>query len=196
MALSALLLACVAAATVGFARSQPAWRARRGGGRTAVGAVAAASAPGSASHVTPAGDVATLFQRRVAELEARLEAAPSDRSALLELARLLHDGHRVPDAISLYRKALDLDPSDAQVWYDLATAHGEIGAWDRAAEVLMDRLERAPADAVALYDLGAVRANQGRLEEARRHFEAAEGLATDGVLKARISSALARLKAL
>ena len=167
--LPALLLVGIAAATVGFAVE------------TRVGAVATA------------GDAATVFRSRVESLEARLAEAPSDRSAQLELARLLHDGHRTADAVPLYRSALALAPGDAEVVYDLASALGELGEWDAAADVLKSRLENHPSDAVAMYDLGAVRANQGRAEEARRHLEAAREAATDGALLARISAALARL---
>ncbi|GMV05046.1 MAG: hypothetical protein AMXMBFR53_13260 [Gemmatimonadota bacterium] len=194
LVLPGVLLAGVALATLGFARSQGAWRARRSEelphGVFPQAAGEATSRPGATAGT---GDVAVLFRRRVQELEARLEDAPGDRRAMLELARLLHDGHRVGDAVARYREALELDPADAQVTYDLASALGEMGRWEEAAEVLSERVDAAPQDAVALYDLGAVRANQGRTEAARRHMEAALEVATDGALRARISQTLARL---
>jgi len=186
--LPALLLVGIAAATAGFVRTRAVQARRRG--EESVPATAA-----QAPAVANAGNAASVFQRRVESLEARLAAAPSDRDALLELARLLHDGHRTAAAVPLYRRALALTPDDAAVVYDLASAHGELGEWDAAADVLTARLADQPGDAVALYDLGAVRANQGRAEEARRHLEAAREVATDGALLARISEALARLKA-
>lgn len=140
------------------------------------------------------GDVAALFRERVAALEARLGDAPDDRDALLELARLLHDGHRVPDAIPYYRRARALNRKDAQVTYDLASAHAEVGEWEQAAAVLLDRLDDDPGDAVALYNLGAVRANQGRTADAVNRLTQAQGATSDGALLARISQALARLK--
>ncbi len=93
-----------------------------------------------------------------------------------------------------YRKAIELDPAEAQAYYDLASAHAELGEWDEAADVLQDRLDQDPGDAVARYDLAAVRANEGRTEEAARLFEEARAATTDGALLARISDALARLK--
>ena len=185
--LPALLLAGIVAATLGFARSRGAPPPPQIGQATHASRMPFANAP--------AGDAPTLFRRQADELEARLARAPSDRDALLELARLLHDGHRAADAIPLYRRALALAPGDAQVVYDLASAHGELGEWEEAAVVLIERLDDHPGEAVTLFDLGAVRANQEKVEEARLYLEAAREATTNGALLARISQALARLKA-
>lgn len=185
--LPALLLAGIAAATLGFARSTGVPLPPPNGQPTHASGRPFANAPG--------GDEPRLFRRKADELEARLARAPSDRDAVLELARLLHDGHRAADAIPLYRRALALAPGDAHVAYDLASAHGELGEWEEAAAVLGERLDDHPGEAVTLFDLGAVRANQERVQEARLYLEAAREATTDGALLARISQALARLKA-
>lgn len=187
LVLPAALAAGMAMATVGFARSWTRSSSRRP--EEPVAAVRAAPGP-----PTPAGGAAPRFERRVSELRVRAAAHPDDRGAILELARLLHDGHRPGDAVPLYRRALELDRDEARVWYDLAAAHGALGEWEEAASVLGERLDDDPGDAVALYDLGAVRANQGRMEEARLHLEASGAATTDGALLARISQALARMR--
>jgi len=111
------------------------------------------------------------------------------------MARLLHDGHSGPRMpCRTIGRPSRLDPADPYAYYDLASLHGELGEWDDAADVLRDRLDRDVGDAVALYDLGAVRANQGRVVEARGLLMRARDATTDGELLARISQALARLK--
>jgi len=154
----------------------------------------AAAVHAAAGIVLPPGGVAPGFSERVHTLRAQVAARPEWRDGVVELARLLHDGHRTAEAVTYYRKAIELDRSEAQAYYDLASAHAELGEWDQAADVLQDRLDQDPLDAVARYDLAAVRANEGRAEEAVRLFEEARAATTDGALLARISDALARLK--
>lgn len=192
----AILVVGVMAATMLFLRNQPAVSVDAG-----VGGGARQEAPADAAHAAAgvetggaAGDVAARFQQQVEALEAQLAAAPSDRGLVVRLAQLLHDGHRVADALPLYRRAMELDPSDPQPFYDLASVHAGLGDWDAAAAVLEERLDQDPGDAVALYDLGAVRGNQGRPAEAARLLEEARVATSDGALRARISEALARLK--
>lgn len=168
---------------------------RSGTGATPTDAEAAAKAHAAVGIVSGSAEAATAaYEQRLHALRVGVDADPEAREGVLELARLLHDGHRTDDAVAWYRRAIELDPADAQPYYDLASAHGELGQWDLAAGVLLDRLDRDPGDAVARYDLAAVRANQGRAEEAVRLFEEARETATDGALLARISDALARLK--
>lgn len=192
----AALVVGVMAAVFLFLKSQP---ARTAG--PASRATEQEGAPADAAHAAAgirtggeAGDVAARFRQQVEALEAQLAAAPTDRGLILRLAQFLHDGHRVADALPLYRRAMELDPADPQPYYDLASAYAGLGEWESAAEVLDQRLGQDPTDAVALYDLGAVRANQGRTADARRLLEEAREATTDGALRARISEALARLK--
>lgn len=188
--LPALLVAGVVVAGTMFLRGQPPRRARA----QETPADPAATAHEAAGVEVGGASVLDAFEARLAEARARVAEDPDDREAVLVLARLLHDGHRVADAIPHYRKALELDPSEPGAYHDLASAYGAIGAWDDASEVLRRRLERDPADAVALYDLGAVLANQGRTDEAVPLFERALRHTSDGALRARISAALARAR--
>lgn len=192
----ALLVLGVVAATLLFLRAQPSPTAGpvpAPGGQSGAPADAAHAAAG-VQMGGGAGDVAARFQQQVDALQEQLAASPSDRLLVLRLAQLLHDGHRVPDALPLYRRAMELDPSDPQPYYDLAAAHAGLGDWDAAAAVLEERLARKAGDAVALYDLGMVRANQGRPDEAQLRLQQARDATSDGALRARISEALARLK--
>lgn len=137
------------------------------------------------------GDVGTAFAEAVEVLEHRVKAAPDDRSAVLRLAHLLHDGHRVPEAVPHYRRAIELDPSEAGAYYDLAAAHAGLGEWSEAAAVLQARIEAAPEDAIALYDLGLVMAHAGDRQAARTWLSRAEKAAMgDPELLPRVRDAL------
>jgi len=186
-----LLLVGVGISVFLFALGRQSPGAPSTGGRSVEDAAAAHAAAGI---VIPQGSAASAFEQRVHTLRAQVSQEPERREGVVQLARLLHDGHRTADALPYYRKAIELDPDEAQAYYDLASAHAELGEWEEAADVLQDRLERDPVDAVARYDLAAVLANEGRTEEAVRLFEEARAATTDGALLARISDALARLK--
>ena len=156
---------------------------------------AAAAQAHAAAGVRP-GDVGPLapgFEARLAESRARLSESPDDPDRLVDLARLLHDGHQPADAVPLYRQALALDPERADVQYDLAAVLAEMRQWPEATAVLEARLAQAPDDVVALYDLGAVRANAGDLEGAREWFGRVAAAATDTTLRRRAEEALERL---
>lgn len=156
-------------------------------------AVAAHAAAGV--RTVAAGDLATSFTQRVRALEDHLESAPDNRAVHLELARLLHDGHRTREAIPHYVRAVALDPDEPQAYFDLAAAHGELGEWERAGSVLEERLARAPDDAVAMYDLGAVLANRGDARGAREWWARARVATDDDALRKQIDEASDRLGA-
>jgi cytochrome c-type biogenesis protein CcmH/NrfG len=59
----------------------------------------------------PPADVAG-FEARLATLRAHVEANPDNGDLVLDLAQLLAAGHRMDEAVPLYRRALDLGISD------------------------------------------------------------------------------------
>jgi tetratricopeptide (TPR) repeat protein len=165
-AISMALIAAVVS-SVGIARHRSLRRPNEGAGVAQEAEDAHASA-----GVTTSGldQVQAAFHQKVESLRRQVQVSPEDRDLLLGLARMLHDGHRPEEAIEHYQAAIRLDPLDGQPYYDLALAYTETGQWQAAGDVLVERLESAPDDAVALYDLGAVRANQGDTLAARSHW--------------------------
>jgi Flp pilus assembly protein TadD len=164
--------------------------------RPAAPAVDAAAEAHAAAGVTTGPEVSAAFSGRVVELEQKVQAAPDDRAAVLELARLLHDGHRTREALPHYRRAIALDPTDPVPHYDLAAAHGELGEWAEARGVLLARVEAVPTDATALYDLGVVEISLDDQEAAVAWWRQARGAAgSDAALRTRIDEALARVGA-
>jgi tetratricopeptide (TPR) repeat protein len=95
--------------------------------------------------------------------------------------------------VSLYERAIELDPGDAQPYYDLASAHTLLADWAGARAILERRLARVPRDGVAMYNLGAVEANAGDPEAAAVWWTRARETATSADLRARLDDALSRL---
>ncbi len=181
---------------LGLAISGVLYARRAGGPESAPDDPAAAAARAHEAAGVVVGDVGPVapgFQARIDSLTARMESAPDDLDRVLELARLLHDGHRPDEAVPLYRRAQELEPGRAEVTYDLAAALSAAGDGEGASDVLRRRLDDVPDDAVAMYNLGALRANAGDTEGARRWFDRAVTTTSDGALRARAREALDRL---
>jgi tetratricopeptide (TPR) repeat protein len=143
---------------------------------------------------TPTGEnLAPSYHVEVEALTRRLEEAPQDTTMLLRMARLKHDGHRTQEAITYYRRYLDLHPEGRQAWLDLTQCYGELQQWDDAETATEDMLRYFPDDSGALYNLGAIYANTGRTSEARATWEKVVARDADPEMKTLAENALKRL---
>lgn len=92
----------------------------------------------------------------IAELEARLSAAPRDRPTLLALADAYRAAGRTTDAITAYRMALGIDPNDVPALDGLAIILFQAGQPDAAA-IAVDRvLALRPKDPDGLFLKGLI----------------------------------------
>ncbi len=162
-------------------------RAFRGRTPQTAGEVSGEPAPSSEN-------VSHAFRVRVEELRGRLDAEPADTLALGQLADLLFDAHRLEEAAGLYERYLAIEPHARQVWLDLAAARADLGLLADAEGTLARMLEEYPDDPAATWNLGALAANQGRMEEAAEwwHRTAAS---SDSTLSRMAREALSRLLA-
>jgi tetratricopeptide (TPR) repeat protein len=192
VAASAALLS-VMAATFGLAWGMRSGRPRPGGQAAPQDMASAHAAAGV--ETSEIGAVQSSFHEQVEAMRAQVAATPDDPELALSLAHLLHDGHRPSEAAEYYEAAIDLDPGSGQAYYDLALAYTDEGGWEDAAAVLQRRLDAAPDDAVAMYDLGAVSANLGDRDRARMLWTAALNSSSppDPELRQRTERALAQL---
>jgi tetratricopeptide (TPR) repeat protein len=154
-------------------------------GWTSVATAATAPEP-SADNVDPG------FHARLMTLRGRLAKAPDDAAALLEAARLEQDAHQLEQAAEHYERYLALDPDEHQAWLDLANVYAGLARWDDARDASERMLERFPDDPSARYNLGAIAANQGDADAARRHWESVRG-GPDPALAAQAEASLAQL---
>ncbi len=147
---------------------------------------AAPAPPPSADNVDPS------FHARLMTLKEQLEAAPEDTTALLQAARLEQDAHQLPAAAEHYERFLALHPRNHQVWLDLANVLAGDERWDDALRASESMLEHYPDDPSAMYNLGAIHANQGRPDEARRWWTSVRDGA-NATLAAQAETSLAQL---
>lgn len=117
---------------------------------------------------------AQLSREQRARLEALREQLARDSSnlvAVLELANLYYDLGRFRESVPLYRRYLDADPGQAEVRIDYAYALFASGEQEAGIAELRRVLERFPDHPIALFNLGVLFAQQGKLEQARQSFE-------------------------
>lgn len=151
-----------------------------------VAATASAAPPPSADNVDP------TFHARLMTLKEQLATTPDDTTALLQAARLEQDAHQHEAAAEHYERFLALHPRNHQVWLDLANVFAGSDQWDEALRVSEEMLEHYPDDPSAMYNLGAIHANQGRPDEARRWWTSVRDGA-DVSLAERAASSLTQL---
>lgn len=120
-----------------------------------------------AEQAEAAGDLALA-----ARLYARCaKANPDDPTVQFNLANVLRQQDRLPEAELHYRLAIDLDPGFAEAWYNLAYIVGERGRADLAEDYLARALAADPDFADAIYNLAHLRFERGDLPGAIEGWE-------------------------
>ncbi len=115
---------------------------------------APATSTAPADSAAPAVGAAADPMAAVQDYRKRLDANPKDLEAMILLANANYDIQRFGPALELYRRALALDPTNASVRTDMATALRQAGKTEDAVTELLTALAVAPEHAAALYNLG------------------------------------------
>ncbi len=90
--------------------------------------------------------------------------------AHVQLARIYEAERNRPEAIRERQAALDANPEDHTLVYDLGATLARAGQWQQAEETLRQALQMQPRDARTSYTLGIVCQQLGKAEEARAAF--------------------------
>lgn len=141
----------------------------------------------SAQNVDP------VVHARLMTLRRDVEAAPRDTALLFELARMEYDAHQLEPAVATFERLLAVAPDHRQAYLDLAQALVTLGRPEDASGAMERLLDRYPGDLAALYNLGAIAANQGDNDGARRHWTQVAA-ANDAEMARRASESLAELE--
>lgn len=134
-----------------------------------------------AATPTLAADVADAeAEARIAELEARLAADPTDVAAHLELGVLLFNAERLEAAGEHWQTATRLAPDEAEAWYNLGFFHASVEPPDyAAARECWERVVAIDPDSelarVAAMHLGGVLADGEDAGEGAADGDAPEG---------------------
>jgi TolA-binding protein len=117
------------------------------------------------------------------------------------VARLMREGTdaaqsgQMDEAASAFRKAVDLDPTDAEAWNNLGVVLIRAGDTGKGIECFRRALRAVPSHSEAHRNLAVALDRQGRTAEATRHYRAflSQKSAADGIERAQV---LARLEEL
>ena len=141
-----------------------------------------------------ASNVSRSATEQLESLRIRVTLSPDDTMHVVRLARMLRDAHQVDEATTYYSQYLTLRPSNRQAWLDFAQSLGELNQWEDAEEATRTMLSHYPDDPAGLYNLGAIYANQGKIDEARLAWENVTSQSADTELAAMAQTSLGRLK--
>jgi Flp pilus assembly protein TadD len=135
----------------------------------------------TSSTATSGADAAALgAQLRAAAQDAGsgipAEVLASDPVLLSQEADRLFAAQRFAEAVTLYRKALELDPTDAGSRNDLGLALHYAGNSQEGIEVLRAGADAAPQFQRIWLSLGFVAAQAGQTEQAREALTKAQAL--------------------
>ena len=117
-------------------------------------------APGPPSQQTqqPQVDMVKL-QRDIAQLEQIAKSDPGNYQAWKKLGDNYFDIGEQRKSVAAYRKALDIDDSDPNVWTDMGVMYRRLGDFPKALESFQTGAEKGPNHSVSRLNIGVVYVN-------------------------------------
>ena len=144
-------------------------------------------------HLALATADAMLASGRLAEALDYLREAhdryPWHAGVAARFADGLQSAGRLPEAVSVYARALQVDAASTEAWYGAGCAHLALRAYGAAAAAFGKACRLRPISAAAHYNLAAALFQLGRIEPAIAHYECAARL--DAELAARAQANIA-----
>lgn len=122
----------------------------------------------------------TEMLSEIRDLQARLEADPENRDAMLQLANRLYDVRFFDRAAVMYEKYLKLEPGNLDARVDLGTSYFQMSFSDTAGHEALQQLAETkfleavrmdPRHQLANFNLGIIHLHRGDMEGAREWFE-------------------------
>jgi cytochrome c-type biogenesis protein CcmH/NrfG len=118
--------------------------------------------PVAATQVTPE-QMRHMADEQAKSLLADLARNPKDVAMLIKVGNTYYDAQQYKDAITYYQRALDLQPSNADVRTDMGTAYWYLGDADTAIREFDRSLQYNPTHPGTLLNLGVVKW-QGKMD--------------------------------
>jgi cytochrome c-type biogenesis protein CcmH/NrfG len=139
----------------------------RGSQPTVAGAPTASTSPapsaGNASGQPTPEQMKKMAQVSVAPLLEKLKADPNNADLLANIGNVYYDAQQFADAIQYYKQALEIQPANAAVRTDMATAIWYAGDADTAIQEFNKSLTYEPTKPNTLFNLGMVKW-QGKMD--------------------------------
>jgi tetratricopeptide (TPR) repeat protein len=109
--------------------------------------------------------------QKIADLKSKIEANPTEKGTILELANLYHDASIFDQAILYYQKYLVLDEKNPDARIDMAVCYYSAGKNDIAIKEIEKSLKFNPNHQKAYFNLGIITLNSGKMKEANEYFK-------------------------
>jgi len=115
-------------------------------------------------------NVSDDYRKKMAELKDAVDKNPSDTLAMRNYADFLSASHKMNEAIQYYEKILNTNPKRTDIYFSLALIYYNKQDLVMCEEVNNKVLTYDPKNQMALYNLGAIAATQGRTDKAREFW--------------------------
>jgi cytochrome c-type biogenesis protein CcmH/NrfG len=115
-------------------------------------------------------NVSEEYKRRVAALEEKITNNPADTAAMKEYADLLSASHKMMEAIQYYEKILKINPKRTDVYFSLTLIYFNKQDFVKCEELNDKVLSYDPKNQMALYNIGAIAATQGKTDKAKEFW--------------------------
>jgi tetratricopeptide (TPR) repeat protein len=112
-------------------------------------------------------NVSEEYRKKLAELKEAVDTNPSDTLAMRNYADFLSASHKMNEAIPYYEKILEINPKRSDIYFSLALIYYNKQDFLKCEEVNNKVLSFEPKNQMALYNLGAIAATQGKKDEAK-----------------------------
>jgi tetratricopeptide (TPR) repeat protein len=116
-------------------------------------------------------NVSEEYKKKLAGLKEAVDKNPSDTLAMREYADYLSASHKMKEAIPYYEKILKINPKSADVHFSLAVIYYNLQDFKKCEEENNKVLTFDPNNQMALYNLGAIAATQGKKDKAKEFWK-------------------------
>jgi len=115
-------------------------------------------------------NVSEEYRKRLADLKEAVDKNPSDTLAMRNYADFLSASHKMNEAIPYYEKILAVNPKRADIYFSLALIYYNKQDFLKCEEANNKVLSFEPKNQMALYNLGAIAATQGKKDKAKEFW--------------------------
>jgi tetratricopeptide (TPR) repeat protein len=115
-------------------------------------------------------NVSEEYRKKLSELKQAIDINPSDTLAMRNYADFLSASHKMNEAIPYYEKILKVNPKRADIYFSLALIYYNKQDMAKCEELNNDVLSFDPKNQMALYNLGAIAATQGKSDKAKEFW--------------------------
>ena len=122
------------------------------------------------------------YDEAKASLKTAIELEPEDTFARLELADLYMDDEELRDAIGQLKEVTRIDPNEYEGFLNLGICYAQKGFYAEAERCYLRALELNSQESLIPYNLSALYALWGRLDDCVRFMRQAAALSRDEVL--------------